>query len=277
MPELPEVETVKNKLKKLVLNKKIVDVNIIYRNIIEYPDIEEFKSNLIDQTIIDIKRRGKWLMFELNDYYLLSHLRMEGKYIIRNKDDQIEKHEHVEFVFSDNTTLRYKDTRKFGRMYLYKKEEVYNNKPLNELGLEPWDENLNIEYLKEKFKNKRLPIKTLLLDQSIMVGLGNIYVDEVLFMSHLNPESKAIDLNDTNLEDIIKNSRVVLEHAIKLGGTTIRSYESSEGVHGLFQNELLVHGKEICPNCKQKIKKIRVGGRGTYYCPQCQNKTVNKK
>lgn len=277
MPELPEVETVKNTLKKLVLNKKIVDVNIIYPNMIEYPDIETFKKNLINQTIHDIKRRGKWLMFELDDSFLLSHLRMEGKYIIRNQKDPFEKHEHVEFVFSDNTTLRYKDTRKFGRMYLYKKEEVLTNKPLNKLGLEPWDENLTIDYLKNKLKNKKIPLKTILLDQSIMVGLGNIYVDEVLFMSHLNPEAKVANLTDINLEDIIKNSKIVLEHAIELGGTTIRSYESSEGVHGLFQNELLVHGKENCPSCHQKLKKIRVGGRGTYYCPNCQKMEIHEK
>ena len=270
MPELPEVETVKNTLKRLVSNKKIVNVNIMYPNIIEYPDIESFKKELINQTINDIKRRGKWLMFELNEYYLLSHLRMEGKYIIRNKEDDYNKHEHVEFVFSDNTTLRYKDTRKFGRMYLYKKDEVYNNKPLNELGLEPWDKELTINYLKEKLKGKKLPIKTLLLDQSIIVGLGNIYVDEVLFMSKLNPLKKQNELKDKDIKNIIDNTKKVLEHAIKLGGTTIRSYESSEGVHGLFQNELLVHNKEICPKCKSKIEKIRVGGRGTYYCPKCQ-------
>jgi len=270
MPELPEVETVKNTLKKLVLNKKIVDVNIIYNNIIEYPDIEEFKNNLINQTINDIKRRGKWLMFELSDYYLLSHLRMEGKYIIRNKNDEFNKHEHVEFIFDDDTSLRYKDTRKFGKMYLYKKDEVFNNKPLNELGLEPWDELLTINYLKEKLKNKKLPIKTLLLDQSIIVGMGNIYVDEVLYKSNLNPLKKVIELTDNDYKNIIENCKITLEKAIELGGTTIRTYESSEGVHGLFQNELLVHGKEICQNCKIKIEKIKVGGRGTYYCPNCQ-------
>lgn len=270
MPELPEVETVKNSLKKLVLNKKIVDVNVLYNNIISYPKIEEFKNNLIDETINDIKRRGKWLMFETDNYYLLSHLRMEGKYIIRKKNDEYDKHEHVEFIFSDNTVLRYKDTRKFGRMYLYKKEEAFLNKPLNELGLEPWDSNLNIKYLKDKLQNKKLSIKTLLLDQSIIVGLGNIYVDEVLFMSSLNPLTKPDKLTDKDLDNIINNSKSVLEHAIELGGTTIRTYESSEGVHGLFQNELLVHGKEICPNCNNKIEKIRVGGRGTYYCPKCQ-------
>ena len=136
-----------------------------------------------EEKINDIKRRGKWLMFILDNYVLLSHLRMEGKYLIRNVDDEYNKHEHVEFVFTDSSTLRYKDTRKFGRMYLYKKEEVFDNKPLNELGLEPWDDLLDIKYLKSKIKNKKLPIKTLLLDQSIIVGLGNIYVDEVLVLS----------------------------------------------------------------------------------------------
>lgn len=270
MPELPEVETVKNTLKKLVINKKIKCVNVMYPSIIEYPDVEKFKKTLVNQTINDIKRRGKWLMFELDNYYLLSHLRMEGKYIIRRINDEYNKHEHVEFVFTDNTSLRYKDTRKFGRMYLYKKDEVLNKKPISELGLEPWDKDLNINYLKEKFKGKRLPIKTLLLDQSIIVGLGNIYVDEVLFMCKLNPLLRQDKLNDKDLENIIKNTKLVLEHAIELGGTTIRSYESSEGVHGLFQNELLIHGKDICPDCKSGVDKIRVGGRGTYYCPKCQ-------
>lgn len=272
MPELPEVENVKNNLKKQVLNKRIARVNIRYNNIIAYPDIEKFKQDLIGQTITDIKRRGKWLMFELNDYYLLSHLRMEGKYLIRNIKDEYDKHEHVEFVFDDDETLRYKDTRKFGRMYLYKKEEALKNKPLSDLGLEPFDQNLNITYLKEKLINKKLPIKTLLLDQSIIVGIGNIYADEILFLSDLNPLLKPIDLKDKDLENIICNTKNVLDKAIKLGGSTIRSYESSEGVHGNFQNELLVHGKEICPKCNNKIEKIRVGGRGTYYCAKCQSR-----
>lgn len=271
MPELPEVETVKNTLKKIILNKKIVDVNIRYTNIIEYPNIEEFKKQIINQTINDIKRRGKWLLFELDNYYLLSHLRMEGKYIIRNLGDSYDKHEHVEFIFSDNTCLRYKDTRKFGRMYLLKKEELYLRKPLNELGLEPWDNNLNALYLKEKYSFKKKEIKQVILDQSIIVGIGNIYADEILFLSKINPLKKANELNDDELNNIIKYTKEVLDKAILLGGTTIKSYESSEGVHGRFQNELLVHNnKENCPNCNTKIEKIRVGGRGTYYCPNCQ-------
>ena len=269
MPELPEVETVKNSLKKLVLNKTIIGVDVLY-NLIDYPSLDEFKLKIINQTINDIKRRGKWLMFELNDYYLLSHLRMEGKYHIRNNSDKIEKHEHVIFRFSDNTDLRYNDTRKFGKFHLIDKDKVYSTNPLNELGLEPWDDNLNIDYLKNKYKNKKLPIKTVLLDQSIITGIGNIYADEILFLSCINPLKKCNELNDLELENIIKYTKEVLEKAIKLGGTTIKSYESSEGVHGRFQNNLLVHNQNICPNCGNIINKIKVNGRGTYYCINCQ-------
>ena len=154
MPELPEVETVKNNLKKILVNKTIVGVNVIYDKIIEYPTQEEFKKKIINEKINDIKRRGKWLMFELDHYYLLSHLRMEGKYHIRKIGSKIEKHEHISFLLNDNTELRYCDTRKFGRMHLIEKENILNQKPLNELGLEPWDNNLNTKYLKEKYKNK---------------------------------------------------------------------------------------------------------------------------
>ena len=138
MPELPEVETVKNRLKKQVLDKIILDVDVLY-NMIESPDIDNFKKLIKNQKIIDIKRRGKWLMFELNDYYLLSHLRMEGKYFT---DGPVTKHDHVIFHFNEGI-LKYNDTRKFGRMYLIKKEDAYNVKPLCDLGLEPWDNNLN--------------------------------------------------------------------------------------------------------------------------------------
>ena len=271
MPELPEVETVKEKLKGYVLNKKITNVYINYPNIIEYPSSDSFKQKIINQTIIDIKRRGKWLMFELNDYYLLSHLRMEGKYFYKHKNDEHLKHEHIIFCFGDDE-LRYIDTRKFGRMHLIKKDDINNTKPLTELGLEPWDKKLTINYLKDKYKSKKLPIKTVLLDQSIVVGIGNIYADEILFLSNINPLKQAYMLKDKELDSIIINTKKVLDAAIKLGGTTIRSYESSEGVHGNFQKNLLVHNHagQLCQKCKTKIIKTRIGGRGTYYCPTCQ-------
>ena len=197
---------------------------------------------------------------------------MEGKYIFRNLNDSISKHEHVIFKLDNDKELRYADTRKFGKMHLIKKEELNTRKPINELGLEPFDIDLNYSYLLNKYKNKKTPIKTVILDQSIIVGIGNIYADEILFLSKINPLTKANTLKEEELNKIIKYTKEVLEKAIEAGGTTIRSYESSEGIHGKFQNELLVHGKENieCLNCKNKIVKIKVGGRGTYYCPDCQ-------
>lgn len=271
MPELPEVETVKNTLRRLVLNKKIKCVEIFHNNIIASPNIEEFKEKIKNQTINNIDRRGKWLLFELDNYCLVSHLRMEGKYFLKDKNENRNKHDHVIFDLEDKE-LRYNDTRKFGKMYLIDKDKLEFSKPLNELGLEPWDEKLNINYLKEKYKNKKIAIKTVLLDQSIITGIGNIYADEILFLSKINPLKKPVDLTDDELNDIIKYTRIILEDAIKLGGTTIKSYESEEGVHGRFQNNLLVHNHvgEECPVCKEIIIKIVVNGRGTYYCKNCQ-------
>lgn len=278
MPELPEVETVKETLKLKLIGKKIKDVKVYYDGIIAYPEVKEFSKQIKNLLIKDIKRRGKWLMFDLDNYYLLSHLRMEGKYFFKNKEDKLDNHEHVVFTLDDDEELRYRDTRKFGKMYLIKKEDINSIGPIKDLGLEPWDDNLNINYLKDKYKNKRLPIKTVLLDQSIIVGIGNIYADEILFLSKLNPLIKCCDLKDNDLDNIIKYTKEVLEKAIKLGGTTIRTYTSVDGVHGRFQNELLIHGKDkdVCPNCGQPIEKIRVGGRGTYYCINCQKDIYEK-
>ena len=278
MPELPEVETVKETLKLKLIGKKIKDVKIYYDGIIAYPEIKEFSKQIKNLPIKDINRRGKWLMFDLDKYYLLSHLRMEGKYFFKTKGDKLDNHEHVVFSLDSNEELRYRDTRKFGKMYLIKKEDINNVGPIKDLGLEPWDTNLTKEYLKDKYKTKKLPIKTVLLDQSIIVGIGNIYADEILFLSKLNPLIKCCDLNDDDLENIIKYTKEVLEKAIKLGGTTIRTYTSVDGVHGRFQNELLVHGKDndSCPACGRAIKKIRVGGRGTYYCSNCQKDIYEK-
>ena len=278
MPELPEVETVKETLKLKLIGKKIKDVKVYYDGIIAYPEVKEFSKQIKNLPIKDIKRRGKWLMFDLDKYYLLSHLRMEGKYFFKNKEDKLDNHEHVVFTLDDDEELRYRDTRKFGKMYLIKKEDINSIGPIKDLGLEPWDDSLTKEYLRDKYKNKKLPIKTVLLDQSIIVGIGNIYADEILFLSKLNPLIKCCDLKDNDLNNIIKYTKEVLEKAIKLGGTTIRTYTSVDGVHGRFQNELLIHGKDkdVCPNCGQPVEKIRVGGRGTYYCINCQKDIYEK-
>ena len=272
MPELPEVETVVQGLKRKILNKTIQKVSIYYDKIIEYPSTEEFSEKIQNQTIHDIKRYGKWIIFILDTDYLLSHLRMEGKYFIKEKNAIHNKHEHVTFLFTNNEELRYHDVRKFGKMLLIPKDKIAKIGPLKEMGKEPWDKTLTNTYLEEKLKKKSIPIKSSLLDQSIIVGIGNIYADEILFSSNINPLKKSNTLTSKERQAIINNTRKILEKAIEKGGTTIRSYTSVNGVHGLFQQELSVHGKENqpCPICKSKILKIKVAGRGTYYCPHCQ-------
>lgn len=272
MPEKPEVITVANTLKKRILNKRIKSATVYWKNIIAYPSVEEFEEKIKNQKIHAISTRGKWIVFLLDDFYLLVHLRMEGKFFFREKKDKREKHEHVIFTFEDDKEMRYNDTRKFGKMLLIEKDQLYEKEPLKSLGLEFDDKNLTVSYLKEKLKKKSAPIKTALLDQSIIAGIGNIYDDEILFSSRIHPLERANEVREEKLKAIIENTNKILKLAIKKGGTTIKSYESSEGVHGLFQQELLVHTKEICPVCKGKIEKIKVNGRGTYYCPNCQKK-----
>lgn len=275
MPELPEVETVKTSLKKLIINKTIKNIDIYYPNIVKNVSIEEFKHQLINQTFREIKRRGKYLIFILDDIILVSHLRMEGKYLIKNSDEQKLKHEHIIFTFTSGETLRYHDTRKFGTMHVFKTtdlNETYQVHPLSKVGYEPFDQDLTVDYLFLRFKNISKPIKSTLLDQTIISGLGNIYVDEVCFMSSIHPTTPTKSLSRGQIETIICNSKIVLEKAIKLGGTTIRTFTSSHEVSGKFQNSLLVHTKKICPNCNHQIIKIVVGGRGTYVCENCQKK-----
>ena len=272
MPEKPEVITVTKKLEKRLLNRKIISAKVYYDNIIEYPSVEEFCMNIKNQTIKSFSTRGKWIVIELDDYYLLAHLRMEGKFFYRDINAPIEKHHHVVFNIDNKEELHFVDVRKFAKLKLIPKDKINDMPPFTELGLEPWDKNLTVAYLKDKLRNKNIPIKTVLLDQSIITGIGNIYDDEILFMSKINPLTKAKNLSDNDLSNIIKNTVIVLDKAIAEGGTTIRNYTSEEGVTGLFQNNLLVHTRvgEPCPNCKTMIVKIKVGGRGTYYCPKCQ-------
>lgn len=277
MPEKPEVITVTKRLKEKVLNKKIKKVKVLYNNIIEGISVNDFEKKLVNQTIYDITTRGKWIVFHLDDYLLLAHLRMEGKFFIRNENDDIEKHQHVLITFDDSVELRFSDVRKFGRMMLLDKDNYINEKPFTELGLEFDDKNLTSTYLLDKFKKKSLPIKTVLLDQSIITGIGNIYADEILYLSKIHPLIPAKCLEKDKLNKIIDNTRIVLKQAIKEGGTTIRSYTSEEGVKGNFQNNLYVHQRkdEKCRNCDTIIEKIVVGGRGTYFCKNCQKELKN--
>lgn len=272
MPEKPEVITVTKKLEKRLLNRTITDCKVYYESIIDYPSSQEFIEKIKNQKMNSFTTRGKWIVIELDRDYLLVHLRMEGKFFFREKGVPIEKHHHVVFTIDNKEELHFQDVRKFGRMKLIPKERINEMPPFAELGLEPWDKELTSNYLKEKFKNKKIPIKTALLDQSIITGVGNIYDDEILFLSKVNPLTPANQVSTDKLELIIENTVITLDKAIKEGGTTIRNYTSEEGVTGLFQNHLYVHTKvgKSCPNCGTTILKIKVNGRGTYYCPKCQ-------
>ena len=199
MPELPEVETVKNGLKKKILNKKITNCKILYKNIIAYPDKDKFIELIKDETINDIKRRGKFLLFELDDYYLISHLRMEGKYFIKEPKEILNKHDHVIFTLDNTEELRYNDTRKFGKMYLVEKDRLEDS-PLSKLGLEPWDNNLTESYLKAKL-NKNKAIKECVMD--VFSSMEFTYDQEIWDFFEENYAEEIMKTENTGFADPI--------------------------------------------------------------------------
>ena len=240
-------------------------MDVLYPKMIEN-DLNFFKDNLINNYFIDIKRKGKYLIFETNNNYLISHLRMEGKFNIKDKDDIITKHEHVIFYF-DDFTLRYDDTRKFGRMKLINKDELESY--FNNLG--PDANNVNdINEIYNKIHKSSNMIKTILLDQSIISGIGNIYADEILFDSKISPFKKGKEITKEELESILKSSKKILNEAIKYKGTTIKSFTSAYHQKGSYQNYLKVHTKNKCSICNSNIIKTKINGRSTYYCEVCQ-------
>lgn len=271
MPEIAEVRVVANTLKKELLNKRIKKVNILYKGIIE-GDINGFIKNIEGKTIKDITTYGKWIMFNLGDVTLLSHLRMEGKYFYVPTNQNANKHTHVIFTLNNDMDLRYNDVRKFGKMILVGSSHIYENKHISKLGYEPDDKRLTEEYLLNKFKGKNKPIKTVLLDQTIINGLGNIYANEVLFKAKISPFRSACSITESDASAIIDSSRKIIKKAYEYGGTTIKSYTSSLGVQGHYQDELCVQSREgqPCPICGTVIQRCKLGGRSTFYCEKCQ-------
>ena len=215
MPELAEVRTVASVLKKKLIGKKVTGVKVIYPRIIESTmDINE----LIGHTLEDITTYGKYLIFNYGEVSVISHLRMEGKYFVKPSDDEILKHEHVIIYFGD-LSLRYHDTRKFGRMCIVKTSEVDKNPALVKLAKEPFD--MDADELYSHIHNKKKHMKSLLLEQEVIAGLGNIYADEVLFASKINPLRLGESVTLEECKRIIKSARDILSLAIKEGGTTI--------------------------------------------------------
>jgi formamidopyrimidine-DNA glycosylase len=279
LPELPEVETVKRTLNELVIGKTIKNVEVRWPNIIRRPsDLNQFKARMIGETLHDVRRRGKFLLFCFDDVVLVSHLRMEGRYQLDPEHDPIDHYTHVIFHFTDDTALRYRDVRKFGTMHLFNKGEEWKHLPLSKLGLEPLSLELTTGYLAHAFEHTKRSIKQVLLDQTIIVGLGNIYVDESLFKAGIHPLTAASELTEAQLERLKKAIVETLGDAVELGGSTIRTFVNSQGHMGLFQQQLTVYGRagEPCVHCGTPIEKIKVGGRGTHFCPSCQPRGLEK-
>lgn len=273
MPELPEVETVVRTLEKQLINDRIVNVDLRYSKIVE-TNIDDFKNNIINCVFKEFKRRGKYLHFIFdNESELYIHLRMEGKFYIADSLDNLNlKHIHCIFTLASGRYLCYQDTRKFGRFYFVEDKSVL--KEIAKLGYEPFDDKLTEDVVFDMLQNSKLDLKSFLLDQSKICGIGNIYANEICYAMKRNPSIPVRNLRFIDAYNLLKYTREILSKAIEAGGTTIRSYTSSLNVTGLFQLQVKAHGRdgELCECCQNEIKKVMLHQRGTYYCPNCQQR-----
>ncbi len=273
LPELPEVETVRRGLNRLVKGKVIEKVKVTYAPMVK-TGADAFCQDLLGQEILDVDRRGKYLLIYLTDHVLISHLRMEGKYNFFADQVPANKHFHAFFTFIDGSTLVYQDVRKFGTMELLGKADVEAYFISRKIGPEPTEEDFDLEEFAKKLAKSRKPIKSHLLDQSLVAGLGNIYVDEVLFRAQVHPAQTSNHLSAEQVADLRQATIAVLQLGIEKGGSTIRTYKNALGMDGTMQDYLQVYGKtgQACPRCQTEIVKIQLGGRGTHFCPKCQVK-----
>ncbi|PIU10853.1 formamidopyrimidine-DNA glycosylase [Candidatus Kuenenbacteria bacterium CG08_land_8_20_14_0_20_37_23] len=288
MPELPEVETIKRELKNKICGRKIKDIEVRLRKIVNVTP-QEFKKRLIGKQILDVKRRAKLLMIELSgDERLLIHLKLTGQLIyerprgaslrgrqeIRDKKQEMRgKHTHVIFYFEKGKMLLYNDLRQFGYIKLLKRDEALRVIEKMKFGPEPLDKKFTLEIFKEGlFKKARQKIKPLLMDQSFLAGLGNVYASEVCFYAEVNPQRTGSSLKDGEIGKIYEGIKEILQEAIKYKGSSVDTYLDIYGRKGGYMPHLKVYGREgkKCLRCGVKIKVIKLGGRSTYFCPKCQ-------
>ena len=273
MPELPEVETVRRGLEKLILGKKISNINIRYPKMIK-TDLPEFQKEMPGQVIQSMGRRGKYLLFYLSDKVLISHLRMEGKHFYYPDQVPERKHAHVLIHFEDGGTLVYEDVRKFGTMELLAPELLEAYFVSKKLGPEPTEQDFDLEIFRGALKKSKKPIKSHLLDQTLVTGLGNIYVDEVLWRAKVHPSRTSNSLSTQEARKVHDEIIKVLGEAVEKGGSTIRTYTNAFGEDGTMQEFHQVYDKtgQACSRCGAIIEKIQLGGRGTHFCPKCQRR-----
>ena len=288
MPELPEVEVVKRSLERNILNLIIKKVKIKDTNL-RYKVDKIGLSKLIGKKITKIERRSKFLIFEIGKTYrLLVHLGMTGKFFFTdNKDNKFktsfyyflnykkdQKHDRVIFVLNNKQKLIYNDVRKFGFIKIYSSNSITKSQHLTHLGPEPLEKNWNFSYLKKYVFRRERSIKNILMDQKCVSGLGNIYVNEILFLSRIRPVRQATKLKNFEIEKIIKYSKKILKNSIKLGGSTIKDFSSENGKKGDFQQYFKVYGRENqdCSNidCNSRIIRTVISNRATFFCKDCQ-------
>lgn len=270
MPELPEVEVSRMGITPYLQGKTIKEV-VIRQPKLRWMIPEEL-LDLNRQTIRYIKRRAKYLILGVDSGGIIVHLGMSGSLRILEQSICAGKHDHVDLVLCNGTVLRYNDPRRFGAWLWQEKGEQHEL--LLNLGPEPLEDTFNADYIADKAKGKRASVKQFIMDNKIVVGVGNIYANESLFFAQIHPTSPAGKLKKRDWINLVSNIKQVLATAIRQGGTTLKDFSQVDGKPGYFAQELSVYGRagEKCPTCAEKIQQIKIGQRNSYYCESCQKK-----
>ena len=273
MPELPEVETVKRTLEPLVCGSAIISCQTTHPEMIHHPTAEEYLRAIAGQRIIATGRRGKFLLFELaSGDRMIAHLRMTGRFLCVPPEQPPLPHTHIVWQLDNGRELRFSDTRRFGCVWLQRKDEQDDFSGIHKLGLEPFDPAFCGAYLKDKLGRRHVTLKQGILDQTVIAGLGNIYADEVLFAAAMSPVRRTDTLSDAEWQTLAEAVCPILEASIERRGTTFSDYLDGEGREGGNMPYLQAYKRagKPCKRCGAVMERIKVGGRSTFYCPSCQ-------
>jgi formamidopyrimidine-DNA glycosylase len=270
MPELPEIETTKRGIAPFLLQQTIANV-IVRQPQLRWPITPNLSALCSMKDIVDISRRAKYLIIHLSEGFLLIHLGMSGHLRIVKKYTPIGKHDHVDLCLNDGSLLRYNDPRRFGA-WLYLAEEPAQHRLLNHLGPEPLTEAFHSKYLYQRARGKTQCIKSFIMDNKIVVGVGNIYATESLFLAGIHPQTMASMISEEQMSRLTAHIKTILQQAIDVGGTTLRDFYAVDGKPGYFANKLNVYGRQhqLCYTCKTLIQAMTIAGRNSAFCPQCQ-------
>lgn len=270
MPELPEVETTRRGIKPHVSDQTITNVTVRNRRL-RWPIIAGLEQLLSGQVINRVNRRAKYLLFETDTGTMILHLGMSGSLRVVKSDDELKKHDHVEIEFANGTLLRFNDPRRFGSIH-WTESPVDEHELISQLGPEPLDEEFSVDYLYEKSRGRKVAVKTFIMNSHIVVGVGNIYASESLYLAGINPKRAAANISRARYEKLVPAVKQVLQAAIESGGSTLNDFVKPDGQPGYFQHHFSVYGKtgQPCEKCTAPIRQVTLGQRSTFYCPACQ-------